>query len=172
MLRKSVLRKAAVAFLLAAGLLVAAPAAANAATTYPPATTGTFAFTASPGSNDFTVTGLDPNEEASGIISGTGSLPTVGAFAAAATTLDLGQTSSSGTLHFTLVFPSDASGVYNLSISTPGGASASGYITIAGTALASTGSTIQWWIVWVAGIIVVLGIAAVVTSTVRRRRTR
>lgn len=162
-----------------AGLLsVAVPAAAQAAT-YPPATTGTFSVTAHPGANRITVNGLGEKSRATAIISGNGPAPSLGQFDALARSetvnLSLGQTDASGSVTFTLVFPAHASGVYNASVSTPDGNSVSGVITVpskSGNALAWTGTNIAMWVVWLAGILIIIGIIALLISTARRRARR
>ncbi|AYG04183.1 hypothetical protein D7I44_12005 [Gryllotalpicola protaetiae] len=160
---------------LALMLAIGVPLAAQAAT-YPPATTGTFSVTAHAGSNRITVNGLGPHAAATAIISGSGPAPTLGAFDAAVRSatvnLAVGQTDADGSVAFTLVFPDDAVGVYNASVSTPDGHSVSGVITVpskSGSALAWTGTNIAMWVVWLAGILVALGIAALVIAAVRRR---
>ncbi|GAA4174896.1 hypothetical protein [Gryllotalpicola koreensis] len=164
---------------LAVALSVAAPLAAQAAS-YPPATTGTFAVTAHPGANHVTVNGLGANASATAIVSGSGPAPTLGEFRASAThaetaNLVVGTTDAEGAVSFTLVFPADASGVYNASVSTADGHSVSGSITIPSHSsgpLAWTGSNIAMWVVWLAGILVILGLIALLIAAARRRRTR
>jgi hypothetical protein len=163
---------------LAVALSVAAPLAAQAAS-YPPATTGTFSVTAHAGANQVTVNGLGANAAATAIISGSGPAPTLGEFRASAAhaetaNLVVGTTDAEGAVSFTLVFPADASGVYNASVSTADGHSVSGSITIPShsSRLAWTGSNIAMWVVWLAGILVILGLIALLIAAARRRRTR
>jgi hypothetical protein len=166
---------------LAVALSVAAPLAAQAAS-YPPATTGTFSVTAHPGANHVTVNGLGPKSKATAIISGSGPAPTLGAFRAgtagsgsvraATANLALGTTDADGAITFTLVFPEHASGVYNASVLTADGHSVSGAITIpdgANGPLAWTGSNIAMWVVWLAGILVIVGVIALIIAAARRR---
>lgn len=159
----------------AMALAVGAASAAQAAS-YPPATTGTFAVTGHVGANRITVAGLGANQPATALISGRGAAPTVADFRAGvrAETADLavGTTDASGAVTFTLVFPRGASGVYNLSLSTRNGHSVSGSVTLPAAAtgpLALTGSNIAMWIVWLAGILVLIGIIAVLIASARRR---
>lgn len=163
---------------LAVALSIGAGTAAQAAT-YPPATTGTFSVTAHPGANRITVNNLGQSAPATAIISGSGPAPTLGDFDAAArtetTNLSIGQTDASGSVTFTLVFPARASGVYNASVSTPDGHSVSGVITVpnkSGSALAWTGTNIALWVVWLAGILIIIGIIALLISVARRRARR
>ncbi|HEY0248660.1 MAG TPA: hypothetical protein VGC45_10400 [Gryllotalpicola sp.] len=174
------LRRAVAAVGLGAALAVAgAPVAAQAAS-YPPASTGTFAVTAHPGANAVTVTGLGADAPATALVSGNGLAPTLGQFTAAVpavvpaatTNLALGRTDGSGAITFTLVFPEDVSGVYNISVSTPDGHSISGSITLparSGGPLAWTGTNIALWVVWLAGILVVVGVIALLIAAARRR---
>jgi hypothetical protein len=155
-----------------------APVAAR-ADSYPPATTGTFAVTAHPGANTVTVAGLGPQKTATAIISGNGPAPVLGEFRAsvraATANLAVGTTDASGAVTFTLVFPRAASGVYNVSVSTPDGHSVSGSITLPSSssgALAWTGSNIAMWVVWLAGILMFLGVIALLIAAARRRRSR
>jgi hypothetical protein len=159
----------------AAALTVGAGSAADAAS-YPPATTGTFAVTGHAGANRITIDGLGAKQPATALISGRGAAPTVADFRAGlrAETADLevGTTDASGAVTFTLVFPREASGVYNVSLSTPDGHSVSGSVTLPAAAtgpLALTGSNIAMWIVWLAGILVLIGIIAVLIASARRR---
>lgn len=163
---------------LAVALSVAAPLAAQAAS-YPPASTGTFSVTAHVGANHVTVNGLGAKSPATAIVSGSGPAPTLGTFHAAAraetTNLAVGSTDANGEVTFTLVFPSDASGVYNASVSTADGHSVSGSITIPSHSsglLAWTGSNIALWVVWLAGILVLIGVIALLIAAARRRRSR
>jgi hypothetical protein len=160
---------------LAAALVVGAPLAAHAAS-YPPASTGTFSVTAHPGANRVTVNGLGANARATAIISGGGPAPTLGTLhasvRAATANLVVGETDASGQVTFTLVFPSRAQGVYNASVSTPDGHSVSGAISIptrAASPLALTGTNIALWVVWLAGILVVIGVIALLIAAARRR---
>ena len=162
---------------LAVALSVAAPLAAQ-ATSYPPASTGTFAVTAHAGANQVTVDGLGANAAATAIVSGSGPAPTLGEFRAAVrgetTNLTVGTTDANGAVTFTLVFPDNASGVYNASVSTADGHSVSGSITIPARSsgpLAWTGSNIALWVVWLAGILVFIGIITLLIAA-RRRRSR
>jgi hypothetical protein len=166
----------AVALIAALLLAIGAPLAAQ-ATTYPPATTGTFSVTGHHGANRITINGLGPSAPATAIVSGTGAAPSLGELRAGGVrsvtaNLAVGHTDAAGSLTFTLVFPADASGVYNASVSTPDGHSVSGVITIqdrSGSNLAWTGTNIALWVVWLAGIVIVLGIIALLIAAARRR---
>lgn len=169
------MKKFAVAALLGLGIALAGATAAD-AVSYPPATTGTFTEVATAGgSTAFAIDGLDPNQPASGTISSNGPLPTIGVLSATRA-LDFGTTDASGVAHFSLVFPKNATGTYNLSLTTPGGASASGSITIKGTpaetgVLPTTGSEISRAAIWGGGVVVLLGIAGIIAAVIRRRAT-
>lgn len=125
---------------------------------YPPATTGTFSLTAKRGPNRFTISGLTPNATATAEISGTGALP--GAAKGSAVTLVLGRTDSTGRLTFALDFPSGASGIYNVSVLTPGSVAAAGVVTIEGTVASSEtvtpGTPYALWFV-IGGAVIVVG---------------
>jgi hypothetical protein len=161
------------------GLLgLGTPAAAQAAA-YPPASTGTFAVTAHPGTNRVTISGLGAKERATAIVAGHGAAPSVGPIKGTPATqtanLAVGKTDASGRITFKLVFAAGASGVYNVSVSTPDGRSESGSVTIPGKDGSSTawgGARLALWIVWVAGIVVILGAIALLTSAVRRSHQR
>jgi hypothetical protein len=163
----------------ALALALGAPLAAQ-AVTYPPATTGTFSVTGHHGANRITINGLGASAPATALVSGTGAAPTLGELRAggvrsAAANLAVGRTDAAGSLTFTLVFPADASGVYNASVSTPDGHSVSGVITIpdgSGSKLAWTGTNIALWVVWLAGIVIVLGVIALLIAGARRRARR
>ena len=172
----------ALATLGAAAVLAVGGAVAADAAQYPPASTGTFAVTAHPGANSITVDGLGKRKPATALISGAGPAPALGEFAAGhshvradTANLAVGTTDSAGAVTFTLVFPREASGIYNISVSTADGHSVSGSISlpsrIAGP-LAFTGSNIAMWVVWFAGILVLLGIIALLIAAARRRRSR
>jgi len=163
-------------FVTALLLTIGAPLSAHAAT-YPPASTGTFSVTAHAGANRITVNDLGADALATAIVSGSGAAPTVGEFVAggarsATANLPLGYTDAQGSITFTLVFPKSAVGVYNASVSTPDGHSVSGVITVpgkSGSALAWTGTNIALWIVWLAGILIIIGVIALLISAARRR---
>jgi hypothetical protein len=173
------LPRLAVAVLAALLLALAAPLAARAAT-YPPATTGTFSVIGHHGANRITVNGLGTNAPATAIVSGAGPAPTVaelraGGARSEAANLPVGRTDAAGSLTFTLVFPAGASGAYNASVSTPDGHSVSGVITIpgrSGSKLAWTGTSIALWVVWLAGIVIILGMIALLVAGARRRARR
>jgi hypothetical protein len=180
-------RAAAVAVAVAAAVVLgslgaaSAPAAAHAAETYPPASTGTFAHTAHAGANSLTVSGLGADARATALISGSGPAPTLGVVRAAgpaavhglAANLAVGTTDAEGEVTFTLVFPQRVSGIYNVSVSTPDGHSVSGAITLpsaTGESLVRTGTNLALWVVWLAGILVVIGVIAMLIAAARRRR--
>lgn len=174
----------AVAAAVALGALAAASApaaAAHAAETYPPASTGTFAHTAHAGANTLTVSGLGADARATALISGSGPAPALGVFRAVepaavrslAANLAVGTTDAEGEVTFTLVFPERVSGIYNVSVSTPDGHSVSGAITLpsaTGESLVRTGTNVALWVVWLAGIVVVIGVIAMLIAAARRRR--
>jgi hypothetical protein len=165
---------------LAGVLSFATPLVAQAATaTYPPASTGTFAVTAHPGSNRVTINGLGADAKVTAIVSGRGPAPSLTPIQASpksgTANLSVGTTDASGSVTFNLVFASSASGVYNISVSTPDGHSVSGSVTIPSknsSSLSWTGARIALWVLWLAGLFVIVGVIALVTTVVRRRAAR
>lgn len=172
--------RVAAALGLAALFTLAVPFAAQAeAAGYPPASTGTFAVTAHVGSNQVTINGLGPKEKVTAIVSGHSQAPSVGPISGSPKTetanLSVGTTDASGSVTFDLVFASGASGVYNVSVSTPDGHSESGSVTIPSkntSALNWTGARIALWVLWLAAACVVAGILALLVREVRRRAAR
>ena len=172
---------------LASLITVAGPLAAQAASypaaatapqtaTYPPASPGTFSVTARPGSNPVTINGLGRDAEVTVLVSGRGPAPALGPIhgtpKAQTANLAVGKTDASGSITFSLVFASHASGVYNVSVSTPDGHSVSGSVTLpekSTSPLNFTGTNIALWVVCLAGILIVVSIIGMLTSVIRRR---
>ena len=149
---------------------------ATRAASYPPASTGTFEVKAHPGTNRVTVNGLGKNADVTALVSGRGPAPSLGPSKGTPRTktanLAVGKTDASGSVTFNLVFASDASGVYNISVSTPDGHSVSGSLTIPSpnaSAFDWTGENIALWVVILAGAFVIAGIIALLVAVVRRR---
>ncbi|MFC4243353.1 hypothetical protein ACFOYW_08200 [Gryllotalpicola reticulitermitis] len=153
----------------------ATPLAAQAAS-YPPASPGTFSVMAHPGTNRVTINGLGANAKVTALVSGRGPAPALGPISGSPKTqtanLAVGKTDAAGSVTFNLVFASGATGVYNVSVSTPDGHSVSGSMTIPSKSRNSlnwTGANIALWIVWLAGLFIIVGIIALLANIVRRR---